>query len=117
MSRLSSSTVELPITGTTKTCKVDTEYAHWFRDRELFRHPERGVYFLVGERMYWVHDQVIAIATADGHKTENVPPLARLRHFWRTNCTPEVRQYCKRKLEPVATMCAAIEQMLVVAGM
>jgi hypothetical protein len=40
----------------------------------------------------------MALATADGRVTDNVPQIDELREFWRSHCTPEVRQYCEQKL-------------------
>jgi hypothetical protein len=52
-----STTVELPVVVTTNTCKVDAQYAHWFRGRLLYWVEERGLCFLVDKKAYWVHDK------------------------------------------------------------
>lgn len=84
-------TTELPIINARRPCKVDTEYAHWFEDKRLILDDE-GVYYIKEGRKYYVHDQVIVIATKDGSKE---PPADKnmLRRFIRARCDPDVQEY------------------------
>lgn len=86
-------TTELPIINSPRTCKVDPEYAYWFADKGLFWDDE-GVFYITNGRKYYVHDQVIVIATKDGYKE---PPRDKrmLNRFIRTRCDPDVQNYWK----------------------
>lgn len=86
-------TTKLPISNSSEPCIVDTMYVHWFQDKTLI-FDEKGVYYIKGGRKYYVHDQVIVIATKDGFK-EAPKDKRMLARFIRTRCDPEVQNYWK----------------------
>ena len=84
-------TTELPIINSSETCKLDPEYAHWFEKKTLFLDQE-GVYYTKNGKKYYIHDQVIVIATKDGKK-EPLKNVKMMNNFIRTRCDPDVQSY------------------------
>lgn len=84
-------TTELPIVNARRPCKVASVDARWFQNKKLMLDDE-GVYYRKEGRKYYVHDQVIVIATRDGRK-EPPPDRRMLRQFIRTRCDPDVQAY------------------------
>lgn len=82
--------MSLPIQNHTKPCLLDEEYVRWFADKTLWM-DDRGVYFFVDGRKFYVHDQVMVIACADGSKEPLPEP--QMRQFVRARCMPDVRNF------------------------
>lgn len=97
---MSSDTVKLPITNSPqKGCKLDTKYAHWFTGKQLHM-DNTGVYYHYHDttRKLYIHNQVMALAVADGSK--DLPPAptkaqrtAIFTVFLLQNCDPDVVEY------------------------
>jgi hypothetical protein len=87
----------LPITNSSRRCTLDPQYVKWFQDKTLISDDE-GVYYISEDRKrkYYVHDQVIVLATKDGLKE---PPADKkfLRNFIKTRCDPKVQAYFNAK--------------------
>ena len=75
----------------------DSEYAPWFADKALAFEPSRGYCYIANSQLYWVHEQIWAMATAEGKRTGSVnpPPLAEVLEFARDRCSPDIRKYCE----------------------
>ena len=63
---------------------------HWFADKTLY-FDDRGVHFFIDGRKFYVHDQVMVIACADGSKEPQSE--TNMRRFVRAKCTPDVRNF------------------------
>ncbi len=63
----------------------------WFVDKTL-RLNEEGVYHVVDDKKYYIHDQVYIVAIKQGLKPPLRPSL-RMRRFVRDRADPDVRRY------------------------
>jgi len=91
--------VELPIVKSTKKCLVDANDAKWFDTKELHFGRE-GVYFYhpnTKTRKYYVHNQVMIIATIEGKQPHPQGP-AGLREFVRKLGAPDVAEFYQQSV-------------------
>lgn len=86
--------VDLPILNSKRTCTVDECNAKWFRSKLLWLDDNNGVFYTKDSRRYYVHDQVLALATK--HGTKPFPPGGRkqFERFLRARADPDVLVYC-----------------------
>jgi hypothetical protein len=89
----SPSSVVLPVSNSESGTSVDAEYARFFQGRVLAL-DERGVYFMEDGRKLYVHDQIMIVATKDGHMFDGPQPSRReMQRFVRAKGCAAVRQY------------------------
>ena len=100
---MSTDTVELPIVNSQKTCKVNSCYAHWFEDKPLYMDKD-GVYYHYqgGKRKFYVHNQILPLATADGLKEpppgkNKLEKTVQFTMFILQHCDPDVLEYVQAK--------------------
>ena len=81
----------LPVVNSDRGCLLDECYVKWFQDKRLFL-DGTGIYYYLKNKKYYVHDQVITLATKDGLKE---PPANRaiLYEHLMTKVDPRVRKY------------------------
>lgn len=86
---------KLPIINSDRPCLVDPEYAIWFQNKQLIL-DDIGVFYIKDSRKFYVHDQVIILATKDGLKE---PPADKnfLRQFIKAKCDTDVQEYYHRR--------------------
>lgn len=84
-------TASLPIVGHDKPCLIDPDMLPWLVDKTL-RLDEEGVYYVIDDQRYYVHDQVMVIAVKQGLKPPLTPKM-RMRNYVRARADPDVRRY------------------------
>jgi len=80
-------TSELPITNST------TIYVNYFSDKILSMDME-GVYYVVDNKRYYVHDAVMALAVRDGKK-EGPPGGKKQWNEHLKKCDANIRKECR----------------------
>jgi len=83
-------TIGLPIIGHDKPCLINEDMETWFVGKELFL-DDKGVYYSVGGKKYYVHDQVMIVAVK--RKLKDPLPREQMCKFVIEKADPSVRVY------------------------
>ncbi len=75
--------MELPLSNTAETCKIDIDMLPWFKDKQLTLEPDVGVSYEILGHKFYVHEQVFIVGVKRGLK-EMPQPGIRWRYFVRT---------------------------------